>query len=414
MSITKINEKATQAREEFNNAYLEVAAKCRYPLDDYKTLLNNNLLAIGGSGTGKTETIVKPNLRAAVGSSITIDPKGQLYSQYKEPLESKGYKVLNLDLTHPDKSMKYNLMEFVKTPQDVLRITDIIVDRKASAGTRADPYWDNITAVFLNALVAYLAESDELPKQLSYVIPLMQEGVRKNEEDKHTKLSARFARLRLENPKSWAYSQFQNADAAPDKTYDTIRSTIASKFANLDTPELSSMMSGNDIDFNAIGEEKTALFVTVSDTDRSMDTMANIFITQALQQLCSHANDYPDGRLPVPVRFILDDFATNCRIAEFPRIISTIRSRGISAMLMLQSEAQLVSYYDYDAATVISNCDTYVYLGGNDLVTARAISERANKPLNQVLNMPVGSCWVFRRGEEPVFTKTNKPINRER
>ncbi len=109
----------------------------------------------------------------------------------------------------------------------------------------------------------------------------------------------------------------------------------------------------------------------------------------------------------MPVRFILDDFATNCRIADFPRIISTIRSRSISAMIMIQSEAQLTKYYGCDDMIVISNCDTYVYLGGNDISTARSVSERSNKPLDQILNMPIGTCWVFRRGSMPVFTKIN-------
>lgn len=406
--------KQEKDREEFNKETLDIACNCRYALNDFQTFLNNNVLAIGSSGTGKTRTLVEPNLKKAVGSSILIDPKGLIYNKHKDFLEQRGYNVLLLDLAHPERSMKYNPLDFVKTPQDVMRISEIITDKKASLGTRADPYWDNMTNIYLNAMIGYIIETNELPRCFSSVLTLMHEGTRKDEENKITPLSQRFARLKLKNPQSWAVSQFLNADSAPYKTYDTIRSTVAAKFANLDTPELRAMMSGNDIDFKRIGEEKTAVFVTVSDTDRSMDTLANIFVTQSLQQLCEHANDFADGRLPVPVRFILDDFATNCRIAEFPRIISTIRSRGISAMLMLQSEAQLTNYYGYDDKTVISNCDTYVYLGGNDLETAKSISERANKPLAQILNMPVGFCWVFRRGDPPVFTRLNRVGGRER
>lgn len=166
------------------------------------------------------------------------------------------------------------------------------------------------------------------------------------------------------------------------------------------------MMEENDIDFAAIGQEKTAVFVTVSDTDRSMDSLVNMFFTQTMQALCDYAdNACPNNRLPVPVRFILDDFATNCRIEEFPRMISSIRSRGISVMLMIQAESQLRQGYGHDGKTIISNCDTYVYLGGNDVETAQAVSVRCDKSLKQVLYMPVGSCWVFRRGSQPVYTK---------
>ena len=154
---------------------------------------------------------------------------------------------------------------------------------------------------------------------------------------------------------------------------------------------------------------KTVVFVTVSDTDRTLDPLVNIFFTQAMNELCSFADDKcRDGRLPIPVRFILDDFATNCRIDEFPRMISSIRSRALSVMLMIQSEAQLRQGYEHDAQTIISNCDTYVYLGGNDVQTAQAVSERCDKQLSEVLYMPVGSCWVFRRGSKPRYAKLSE------
>ena len=150
------------------------------------------------------------------------------------------------------------------------------------------------------------------------------------------------------------------------------------------------MLSKDEIDISSLGRKKTALFVVVSDTDRSMDTFVNLFFTQAMNELSRHADEKcPNSTLPVPVRFILDDFATNCRIAEFPRMISSIRSRGISAMLMVQSEGQLEEGYGADGKTIISNCDTYIYLGGNDTATATAIAERSDLPLCDILNMPV-------------------------
>lgn len=404
--IVTAKTKYDQIREDCRNSRLLIAKDCVYSRDDYETKLNNNVLIVGGSGTGKTRTIVTPNLLECEGSQIVCAPKGCFARKYGERLQQKGHKTLYLDFTHPEKSLRYNPLVNIRSTQDILRITNILVDEKASLGTRTDPFWDAMTTIFISALIAYMVEANYTPKNFHGLLQLVREGERDGDDDKRSKLSERFRKLKLENPSSWACQQFEDVDTSPYKTYDTIRATTAAKFAKLDTEELRIMMSGNDFDFKKIATEKTTAFVTVSDTDRSMDVLVNLFFTQAMQELCDFAdNNCGDGRLPVPVNFILDDFATICRIDEFPRIISTIRSRGISAMLMLQSEAQLFRGYEQDYMTVIANCDTYVYLGGNDVETAQAVSRRCNKPMNQVLNMPVGSCWVFRRGEAPVYTK---------
>lgn len=400
-----------RAADEFKNGSLLIAKDCRYSLDDYSTRLNNNVLVVGGSGTGKTRTIVTPNIHEAVGSYIISDPKGNLHKKYANYLREKGYKIQVVDFVHPEKSAHYNPMFHLKNSQDVLRLATLIVDKENSAGSY-DPFWDEITTIFLCALIGYMLETEYKPFTFRSILSLMAEGAREtcaddDDDERTSMLSRRFDALRGRDPDSWACTQFDSANAAPYKTYDTSRVTLAAKFANFDTREIRQMMNGNDFDFSALGREKTALFVIVSDTDRSMDALVNMFFSQAMQELCRFADDKcRDSRLPVPVRFILDDFATNCRIADFPRVISTIRSRGISTMLMIQSEAQLVKGYGSDALTIISNCDTYVYLGGNDISTARSVSERSDKSLRQILNMPIGSCWVFRRGSEPIYTKT--------
>ena len=167
-------------------------------------------------------------------------------------------------------------------------------------------------------------------------------------------------------------------------------------------PEILEMTSSDDIKIAEIGQKKTALFVVVSDTDRSLDKIANLFFTQAMNELCYYADNMCEGeRLPVPVRFIMDDFATNCCIDQFPRMIASIRSRGISTMLMIQSEAQLRVGYGNDDRTIIGNCDTYVYLGGNDIDTVRQVARRIDIPESEVLSMPVGTSWIFRRGFKP-------------
>lgn len=388
----------------YKNGTMHIAEGCHYSLDDFKTQLNNNVLVVGGSGTGKTRTIVTPNLHEASGSYLVSDPKGCLYKQYAGYLQTKGYKVVLVDFTHPEKSVHYNPMHNIHSTQDILKIASVLVNTKISAGV--DPYWDSMTLMMLSAIIAYMIETDYQPCNFASILKLVREGGRFNDETKESPLSGRFEKLKNNNPNSWACAQFENVNQTPHKTYDTIRSTLAAKFASFDTQELQSMMEENDIDFAAIGQEKTAVFVTVSDTDRSMDSLVNLFFTQAMQSLCDYAdNNCEHNRLPTPVRFILDDFATNCTIDGFPRMISAIRSRGISVMLIIQAESQLRQGYGFDDKTIISNCDTYAYLGGNDVETAQAISVRCNKPLRQVLNMPVGSCWVFRRGVQPVFTK---------
>ncbi len=403
------------ASMEFANSKVIIAENCSYSLNDVKTRLNNNILVAGGSGTGKTSTIVIPNLLQAVGSYIVSDPKGNLYRKYGSYLRQKGYNVINIDLTAPDKSAHYNPLKFVKTSQDIMKITNIIVDKKASEHTSADPFWDAMTTILLSSIIGYMVETNYTPFNFSGILRLVREGERGGSDDdeyKSSRLSRRFKSLSSKTTDSWACGQFENVNAAPNRTYDTIRSTLVAKFSNFDTPELQEMMSHNEFTFRDIGNEKTAVFVTISDTDRSMDALANIFFTQAMQELCRFADEQPDSRLPVPVRFFLDDFATNCKIEEFPRMISTIRSRSISVMLMIQAESQLIQGYGSDSATIIANCDTYVYLGGNDYNTAESIALRCNKPVQQILYMPVGNCWVFRRGSQPVYTHTVLPSER--
>ena len=212
--------------------------------------------------------------------------------------------------------------------------------------------------------------------------------------------------MRMEGKESWAANRYDQYNTSPDKTHETINICTIAKLGTFDTLETRKMLRGNDIDFKSIGTEPTALFVEVSDTDRSMDILVNLFYSQLMNTLCGFADDKcPGNRLPIPVKFILDDFATNARIDNFQNIISNIRSRGISAMIMVQSEAQLKAGYKEDAQTIIDNCNTYVYMGGSNPEQAENIAKRANKPAHKILNMPIGSSWIFRRGQEPVLCK---------
>ncbi|MCR5100158.1 MAG: type IV secretory system conjugative DNA transfer family protein [Butyrivibrio sp.] len=381
-----------------------------YSLDDFETHLNNNVLVVGASGTGKTTGIVIPNILQADGSYIISDPKGNLYNKYSEYLSFKGYKVRKLDFTHPRESAHYNFFNYTHSYMDIAKICYMLMDH-GERKSKMDPFWEESAILLLRAALGYFYEREiKSEANLKNVLKLLTYCRRDDEFSSGSTGEKIFESHGKNNPGSIAASTFKMANSGPSRTFDSTLITILSKLGIYDIPEISEMTKDDTIDIEGIGKEKTAVFVIVSDTDRSLDALVNIFFTQAINTLCEYAdNKTTDSRLPVPVRFILDDFATNCKIEEFPRIISCIRSRGISTMLMVQAESQLKKGYGDDAETIISNCDTYVYLGGNDIPTSESISVRLDVPVQRILNMPVGKEYVFRRGQEPVEAEILKP-----
>ena len=397
-----------------------------YSLDTRKTGLNNNVLVVGASGTGKTRGIVIPNLLQAKGSYIVSDPKGNLYRKYGEYLQNKGYTVKMLDFKTFAPLTRYNPFAYVHDTQDILQVAYMLIHQKKEGSIREDPFWDDAAVLLLTSLISLMRESEKLVAKI---------GSRHNGDSILSDICREMPNLhnlmRLADlcsvpedvsyvsgmdkimrsveevaPESFALSQYKKFRVAASRTLRSILITVNAHLGTFDIPGLRRITRTDTVDLPSIGKEKTALFVNVSDTDRSLDGLVNIFFTQAMHELVRCADSQEDSRLPVPVRFILDDFATNCMIVDFPKMISSIRSREISAMLMIQSEGQLEQSYERDSSTIISNCDTYVYLGGNDLRTAKAIAERTDLPLKNILNMPVGSNWIFRRGEEPIRGKS--------
>ena len=376
-----------------------------YSLDSYETKVNNNVLVVGTSGAGKTRSIVTPNLLQAIGSYVVSDPKGNLYKKYKRYLREQGYVVKKLDFTDPKHSAHYNFFRYINSTQDIVKIAHMLIYQR-KGGYHIDPFWDQASQLLVQAVIAYLRErckpGDQSLHSVLRIINLYQaEG---NLEENKTTLDRMMEELGRRNPDSYALSTYTKFRVAANKTLRSIMISVNARLGLFDTPEISEMTKSDDIDFASIGKRKTALFVTVSDTDRSLDGLVNIFFTQAMNELCRYADmECEDNRLPVPVRFILDDFATNCKIEEFPRMIASIRSRGISAMIMIQAESQLTEGYGDDGKTIIGNCDTYVYLGGNDVETAKAVAARCDMPVKKILNMPVETNWIFRRGQMPVY-----------
>ncbi len=385
--------------------------------DSFSTGLNNNVLVVGTSGGGKTRYFVKPNIMNAEGSFIVSDPKGNLHTQYEAYLKEKGYDVKKISFIHPEKSLRFNPITLCKNTQDIQELSHALVYGLSANGSRrtTDPFWDETTLILFNALIGYILESDEIKekdKNITTLIELIPE-LKRGSDGASTMcpLEQRFARHKADyevekRKESWAYRRYKEFSTAPYKTYQTIIICALAKLCSFDTIELRKMMKDNDIDFTQLGKKKTALFVEVSDSDRSMDTLVNLFYTCVMNQLCSYADEKcKDSRLPIPVQFILDDFATNARIDNFENMISNIRSRNISASIMVQSESQLKAGYGESANTIIDNCNTYIFMGSNNPQMAAIIAERANKTKQTVLNMPVGMQWVFRRGSAPIYCK---------
>lgn len=378
-----------------------------YPFNDYMHGINDNILVVGGSGVGKTRSIVRPNILQATGSYIISDPKGNLYDLYHSYLRDKGYRVERLDFVNPRRStVRYNFFSYIHNQTDILKIANMLCGNERTQSK--DRFWDQSAQILIQACISYLYENSYVESaDLGAVMDLLHVAQRseptiRSQDYTPSQLDKQFEAYAKENPNSMTARCYASISMNPVRTWNCVVSMATSMYGAFDTEEVRDLVKEDSVHLDQIGSRKTALFVVVSDTDRSMDLIANIFFSQAMQELCRVADARANNRLAVPVRFILDDFATNVHIDQFPRMISSIRSRAISTMLMVQAEAQLRSGYDDDAETVISNCDTYVYLGGNDVNTAENVGRRCDRRMLDILNMPVGSCWVFRRGQKAI------------
>lgn len=322
-------------------------------------------------------------------------------------LKTQGYRVVRLSFIHPEESVHYNPLNYVTTTQQIQQLSSVLINKNKSG--HADPFWDDSSLMLLNSLIAYVKECPGvLPAEENFhaILELLRMAGRDNSIRKDSVLSQAMENLHEYNEKSWAYKQFQNVNQSPDKTFDTIIATTIAKFCSMDTEELAEMMQDDEIDIISIGQQKTAVFVEVSDSDRSMDALINLFFTQTMNQLCIYADEEcENNQLPVPVRFFMDDFATNCKIENFENMISNIRSRKISVILILQSLSQLENSYGQSAHTIVDDCDTLIYMGGNDPETAHSIAVRCNKTTQTILHMPICTSWIFRRGEKPFMCR---------
>ena len=382
--------------------YRLLADNCQIDNDTWKTGLNNNDLIIGPSGAGKTRGYVIPNILQCTESMVITDTKGALSSQVSDTLIRDGYTVHELNLTDCRRStIGYNPLLFIRcdqghyNEQDILRVSACLVPVEI----RSDPFWDYAARMLLEALIGYVLDCQPRNEHtLDSVVMLLSETGGKLAG----KLLDEYAEIAPDSFAALRWKLYRSM-AAADKTTACIQGILCEKLSPLTFDGVSDLFNRrNQLDFASLGQYKTALFLTISDTDRSLDRLAALVYAQAIQALCIEADRSWDHRLTIPVRFYLDDFASNAVIPDFDKTISIIRSREISVSIIIQSLSQLESLYTHaQAITILTNCDNMIYLGGQDVETAKYVSVKANKPVSSILNMPLNDAWLFTRGKTP-------------
>ena len=383
---------------------------CEYSTDSYETQLNNNIIVCGASGCGKTRSVSEARLLETMNSSIvTTMSKRRLAETYAPVFEKRGYNVLTMDFAEPERStVCFDPLQYIHSYPDITEFANAVVcadDRKNNANV--DPYWDQVACSLLSAEIAYVmmtkpyaSFADVLDFHSGLKLDISSSMAKTNYDDK-------FKELEDKDPSCFAVSCWRSFSSTTDRVAGIVYSTLNTTMDKLFTPAIRSLMRNvNSIAIESIGRMKTALFIITSPVETSQHIFVNLFYSQLFKDLFKYAESRRDGMLPIPVHVLCDDFAVGSAINKFPEYISIFREKQISVTMLLQSESQLESMYGKDdAVTIINNSDTYLYMGGTDLTTARSISTRLDVPLSEVLYMPIGKEIVFRRGQLPVITQ---------
>ena len=330
---------------------------------------NVNVLVVGGSGSGKSASYSIPNACQLLGSYVFTDPKGELYDKTAGYLKSHGYEIKVLNLVKPQNSDGYNPLHHITSEIDVDVIANTIVKGQKTDGGGSDPFWDDSAEMLLKALIYYLmATRPEEEQNLASCAELVRAA---NSNGGSNLLTELISKLPYDHP---ARMNYKSIEIAPEKTYSSILSTLQSKLGKFDSKEIAELTSTDTIDFEEIGNKKTAVYVISSDTHTAYDFLLTIFFSQMIQQLYNYADDN-GGALKVPTYFILDEFANIGKIPDFDKKISTSRSRKISFSVILQNLDQLEAIYEKSYETIIGNCDTHLFLGSNSYKTVEYFSK---------------------------------------
>lgn len=350
---------------------------------------NKNVLVIGGSGSGKTRFYVKPNLMQMHSSYCVTDPKGTIVIECGKMLEDNGYEIKILNTINFKKSMKYNPFAYIKSEKDILKLVQTIIANTKGEGEKAgEDFWVKAEKLYYTALIGYIYY--EAPKEEKNFVTLLEmidaSEVREDDENYMNPVDRLFEALEKKNPSHFAVKQYKKYKLAAGKTAKSILISCGARLAPFDIEELRELMKEDELDLDTLGDRKTALFVIISDTDDTFNFVVSIMYSQLFNLLCDKADDKYGGRLPIHVRFLLDEFANIGLIPKFEKLIATIRSREISASIILQAQSQLKAIYKDNADTIVGNCDSTLFLGGKEKTTLKELSETLGKETIDLYN----------------------------
>ena len=343
---------------------------------------NKNILVIGGSGSGKTRFFCKPSLLQCHSSYVVTDPKGTILNEVGKLLERKKYRIKCLNLINFKKSMRYNPLAYIRSEKDILKLVNaLIMNTKGEGEKSSEDFWVKAERLYYSALIGYIwYEATEDEKNFITLLDLINASeAREDDEEYQSPVDILFQQLEEKDPDHFAVKQYRKFKMAAGKTLKSILISCGARLAPFDIKELRDLMATDEMELDTLGDSKAALFVIISDTDSTFNFVAALMYSQLFNLLCDKADDFYGGRLPVHVRLILDEFANIGQIPNFDKLIATIRSREISASIILQSQSQLKTIYKDAADTIVGNCDSTLFLGGKEKSTLKEISELLGK-----------------------------------
>ncbi len=352
---------------------------------------NKNVIVIGGSGSGKTRFYVKPQLMQMTDhvSYVVTDPKGTIIVECGKMLVNGGYRIKVLNTINFKKSMHYNPFHYIRSEKDILKLVNTIIANTKGEGEKStEDFWQKAERLLYSALIGYIwYEAPEEEQNFSTLLEFINASeTREDDEEFKNAVDELFEELEAENPEHFAVRQYRKYKLAAGKTAKSILISCGARLAPFDIQELREIMSYDEMELDMIGDQKTAMFVIISDTDDTFNFVVAIMYTQLFNLLCDKADDEHGGRLPYHVRLLLDEFSNIGQIPKFDKLIATIRSREISASIILQSQSQLKTIYKDAAETITGNCDTVLFLGGKESSTLKEISETLGKETIDLYN----------------------------
>ena len=376
---------------------------------DPKNARNKNVLVVGGSGSGKTRFWLKPNLLQCHSSYVVTDPKGSIVVECGNALLKNGYKLKILNTINFKKSMHYNPFSYVHSEKDILKLVTTLMTNTKGEGSGGDPFWEKSERLLLTALIAYLHYEAPVEEQnfatLLEMLNTMQ--VLEDDEEYQNPVDLLFEELAKKKPNSFAGRQYKLYKLAAGKTAKSILISCGARLAPFDIQELRDLTMYDELQLDTLGDKKTALFLIMSDTDSTFNFLISMVYTQLFNLLCDKADDQYGGKLPVHVRCLIDECANIGQIPNLEKLVATIRSREISACLVLQARSQLKAIYKDNADTIVGNMDSQIFLGGSEPTTLKDLSEMLGKETIDAFNTS------DTRGNSPSYGTTFQKMGHE-